>query len=130
MNIKKYFNQGLCTALFMIGLLFMFAPFFRAEGVKEISGLLIVSAYLPTSVILIWAYLLSVWLMHKAPIVSTLTGIISIVCLLGLYIIQLDKWGGISFLITFWFYISFAFLALALISIIVLSYKTFMNSKK
>lgn len=130
MNIKKYFEQKLCTVLFMIGILAMLAPFFNAEGVKEISGSLIISAYLPTSLILIWAYLLSVWLMNKAPIFSALTGIISIVSLLGLYIVQLEKWGGVSYLITFWFYFSFAFLALALVSIIVLSFKTFKKKSK
>lgn len=125
MSIKKYFEQKLCTALFMIGLLAMLAPFYNANGDKVIPGTLIISAYFPISLILILAYLLSVWLMNKAPIFSTLTGIIALVSLLSLYIVQLDKWGGVSFLITFWFYFSFAFLALALISIIVLSFKTF-----
>ena len=125
MNIKKYFNQKLCTMLFMIGLLAMLAPFYNANGNKVISGSLIISAYFPISLILIGVYLFSIWLMNKNPIFSTLTGIISIVSLLVLYIVQLNKWGGVSFLITFWFYFSFAFLVFALISIIVLSFKTF-----
>lgn len=120
-TIKNHYIQTLCTSLFIIGLLIMIAPFFSVEGIKTIDGLLIITANLPYSMIAIWAYLISIWLMNKKPILSIIASFISVGYLLSLYIIQLAEWGGTSDLITLWFYFSFVFMVSALILALILS---------